>query len=74
MKKALTKIQSYAIGAAKEKAKQANAELQSLLRDVAIELGINMNDPKGGQWKISEDNQYLERMDIPVMPNKKDKK
>jgi len=65
MKKELTKIQTYAIKAAKSKANQVNQELQSLLRDVAVELGIDMDDPKGGRWRISEDSKYLERLDIP---------
>jgi len=65
LKKELTKIQTYAITAAKAKATQVNLELQSLLRDVAVELGIDMNDPKGGRWRISEDSKYLERLDVP---------
>jgi len=69
-KKVLSRVQQYAIATAKTKTKQADDELQSLLRDVAIELGIDMDDPKGGRWRISDDLKYLERLDIPKMPKK----
>jgi len=64
-KKKLTRVQVYAVTAATVKTKKANNELESLLRDVAIELGIDMDGPKGGRWRISEDSKYLERLDIP---------
>ena len=63
-RKQLTKIQAYAIASANEKVKEIQVELQSLLRDVAIELGIDIDDPKSGRWKLSEDNLFLERVDI----------
>jgi len=76
-KKELTKIQAYAITAAKAKITRTDMELQSLLQSVADELGV---DYKNELWGISNDLKYLERQDVPkskvkeIIPSEKKKK
>lgn len=60
-KKELTKVERYAVNAAVEKIKIAQGELQSLLQEIAVELGIDIDDPLAGVWGISADMKYLER-------------
>ncbi|MBW1614731.1 MAG: hypothetical protein JRJ57_12380 [Deltaproteobacteria bacterium] len=69
MKKELSKVQQYAIRAAKNEARQAQEEMQTLLNEIAVELGISLDNP-GEQWNLSDDSQFLERKDIPVIPKK----
>jgi len=77
LKKELTKIQAYAITAAKAKITRTELELQSLLQDVADELGV---DYKNELWGISNDLKYLERRDVPkskvkeIFPSEEKKK
>jgi len=69
MKKELSKVQQYAIRAAKNEAVQAQKEVQTLLNEIAVELGISLDNP-GEQWNLSDDNQFLERKDTPAIPKK----
>jgi len=69
MKKELSKVQQYAIRAAKNEARQVQAEVQELLNEIAVELGISLDNP-GEQWSLSNDNRFLERKDVPAIPKK----
>ena len=60
-KKELTKVQQYAVKAAVEKLNSAKEELQSLLKEIAAELGINLNDANE-RWRLSDDTKCLERI------------
>jgi len=69
MKKELSKVQQYAIRAAKNEARQVQAEVQELLNEIAVELGISLDNP-GEQWSLSNDNRFLERKDVPAITKK----
>lgn len=60
-KKELTKVQQYAVKAASEKIDLARNELRVLLREIAVELGIDLNNP-AESWRLSDDMKYLERI------------
>lgn len=62
MKKELSKIQIYAVAAAKTKVKQAQAEVQMLLDEIAAELEIDLDKP-GDRWGLSGDNRFLTKME-----------
>lgn len=66
-RKELMKSQAYAARAAITKVAQAERELQGVVNDIAVELGVNFKDEK---WGISADIKYLERKDIPAIPAK----
>jgi hypothetical protein len=59
-KKELSKVEQYAVRAAVERINSARTELQSLLKDIAAEVGINLNDP-AEIWELSADMKSLER-------------
>ncbi len=59
-KKKLTEIQAYAVMAAKERVDQSHAELQSVLKAVGKELGV---DTVNERWGISKDMKYFERLE-----------
>jgi len=59
-KRELSRVQQYAVKAAMEKVKAARAELQSLLNDIAVELGINLS-VESEKWELTADQKYLER-------------
>ncbi len=61
-KKEMTKVQQYAVKAAREKAIAINKEMQSLLLAIAKELEI---DAINETWGLSDDMKCLERQNIP---------
>jgi len=42
-------------------------ELQSLLKEIAKEHGIDLSDPRE-QWRITKDNRFLVKQPIPEVP------
>ena len=69
MKKELSKVQQYAIRAAKSEALLAQAEVQGILKEIAVELWISLDSP-GERWSLSDDNRFLERKDVPAISKK----
>ena len=61
-RKELSKIQNYALMAANKKAIQAEQELQSIVDEIATELGVDLKDPNE-VWAVSRDMKYLEKQE-----------
>jgi len=67
IRKKLSKVQQYAVVAAKAKARRVDREIQFLLQDIAKELGVNHDKV---HWRLSADMEYFEREDDPIPPEK----
>ena len=61
-RKKLSRIQHYALTAANRKMIVARNELQSILDEIATELGVDLNNKKE-KWAISRDMKYLEKQE-----------
>ena len=70
----LSNVQRYAVDSATKKVNEAKGELQALLKDIASEHNINLNDPRE-RWTLTEDNKFLIKQDTPQpdIPNNKKK-
>jgi hypothetical protein len=69
-KKELTRVQQYAVNEAAKKVNEMQEELQSLLKEIAKEHGIDLSDPRE-QWRITKDNRFLVKQPIPEVPKNK---
>lgn len=72
-KKELSAVQKYAADKATEKVNQAQEELRAILREIAKEQGINLDDPQE-RWKSTSDNKFLIKQNTPQLNIPKDKK